>query len=172
MTGEIYCPRCATPCSPDASFCRSCGLQLAAIGSIVRGESPLSRPDRYRPNVNFMRLGMGLFIFGMVLALGGAALKQFDLFPEEWGKTVFLTFIALGMACLGLGFVVPNRRRRHRTAAVASPLEIQAVGTTSQLPEADLEAANAAFSMPARESVMSQPGSVTEGTTRHLKEGN
>ena len=171
MPNELYCPRCAAACQPDASFCRSCGLQLAAIGAIVRGESPLSKPDRFRPNSSFIRAGMGLFMLGLVLALGSAALRSFNIFPEELSRAVFLGFITLGMACIGLGFVFPNRGQRKTHSSASAPEMIPA-STTSQLPEADLQAANAAFSMPRREPAMSQPGSVTESTTRHLKQEN
>lgn len=113
-----------------------------------------------------MRLGIGLFILGMVIALGNAAIKSLGLFPEEWGKMVFLSLVAIGMACLGLGFVIPPKRRKQRAKESdrgPKPAE------TAQLSSPKTNFNEGPFSVPAREPVYSEPGSVTERTTRNLE---
>lgn len=115
-----------------------------------------------------MRMGLCLFIFGLVIGLANGALRSFNLYPDEWGKAIFLGFVTIGMACLGLGLIVPARRKRG-PATKQDVTEIKPATTTSQLPAGDLETADAVFSAPTRERVMAQPGSVTESTTRNLQ---
>jgi hypothetical protein len=167
MAEKIYCPRCSTECLADASYCRTCGLDLSEIGALVRGNSQNSHPDRFRPNRDIMRLGMGLFILGLVVALGNAAIKSLNLFPSEWGKMVFLLLIMLGMACLGIGLVVPARRR-SRSKNKKDP-QMKGPSATNRLPSGRLFTADAVFPAATREPAMSEPGSVTELTTRNLQ---
>ena len=150
----MYCPRCAKEFAPETSFCRTCGLSLDGISQIVNGEAETAPEVRSKPNFNMMRIGIGLFILGLVLGLLNAAFRSFGLFPEEYGKVVFLVVVAMGMLCLGAGFIFPKKYYvKKKAKETLSP----PTGKLDQLPSAD------------RNIDLVPPMSVTEKTTRDLK---
>ncbi len=103
-----------------------------------------------------MRVGMVLFILGLVVALLNAALAGLIGVPEVYGKTFFLLMVAAGMGCLGVGMLVP-RRRRPKTPSTGTTFvnQLNAPATTNHLPP-----------IPAKEFAVP---SVTEDTTRNLR---
>ena len=162
----MYCPRCSKVFSEGTSYCRSCGLSLDGVAEIVSGEAETAPELKFRPNDKIMRLGIAVFILGLVVALGNAALAAAFSLPEVYGKVIFLSCVAFGMLLLGAGFVFPkqtytkrSRRSLFRTARTA-PLD--------ELPSADRNIDDFGFSTGARETVSSEPGSVTDHTTRRL----
>jgi len=114
----MFCPKCGVATSEDAVYCRSCGLSLIPIAEMVAGE-PLERGSALgiRSREGIGRLGLATFILGLVVALLNAAFsKQFD-FPDLYGKTIFLTLIAVGMLVMALSLFLPSyRRTRHKSA--------------------------------------------------------
>jgi hypothetical protein len=159
----MYCPRCATEFqdgSPEA-YCRGCGFELSPVTSLVTGEE--AKPPSRRSPVNspLMRLGMALFILGLVVALLNAALSGLLGVPEVYGKTFFLVMVAVGMGCLGLGMLMPRRQKAKTQKANTFPSQrsapnaLNTPAVTNNLP-------------PLRADQFEIP-SVTEDTTRNLR---
>jgi hypothetical protein len=157
----MYCPKCGLESSDEAVYCRSCGLSLPGVAAIVSG-APSDPLRGLRSQEGIMRLGFGLFLLGLVIALLNAAFSKLLEFPDVYGKTVFLVFIAMGLLVLGAGLFFPSRRssapgkRRRRVLTGADP--------TAPL-----------LSVPAAEEMrvdvtrdLEPVSSVTEHTTRNL----
>jgi len=162
----MYCPRCAKEFESGTAYCRTCGLSLDSVASILSGEKESQPIVKSVPNRDLIRYGIGIFILGMVVALGNGALKAFNLFPDAIGRSIFLSLIMIGMAMMGAGIVFPQKRYIKQNDR--SPRE---AGEPTALPTADLEGLPSAdrsiddIVFPAS---THEPGSVTENTTRHL----
>jgi hypothetical protein len=176
MAENLYCPRCATAFTTGTSFCRSCGLELKRVAEIVKGDAgnvPTAR--RGRSGMGAFGIGFGLFILGLVVGILNAIIRDFGLFPERYGKMVFLLLIAAGLLILGYWMISQITRysrsaRHNRQETEQQPALETAPLVAGELPPADTsELQPIDFPAAAREPVMAEPSSVTEHTTRHLK---
>ena len=163
----MYCPRCAKEFDQGTAYCRTCGLSLDQVALIVNGEQDTEPEIKTSPNRNLMRYGMGVFILGLVIALGNAAIRDLQLFPGAIGKSIFLTLIMIGMALVGAGVVFPQRRYVKRKGRDASDKVQQPVilptSNFDRLPSADRSVDDISSFTNSR-----QPDSVTDHTTRQL----
>ncbi|MBK7934199.1 MAG: hypothetical protein IPK01_12040 [Acidobacteria bacterium] len=114
MAEDLYCPRCGKGFASETSFCRTCGLSLDGVSEIVNGEAESAPEMVSRPNFKLMRFGIGLFIFGTVIGLATAAVRDFDLFPQAYGKLVFMAIVAPGLLLLATGFLFPKKQYKKR----------------------------------------------------------
>jgi len=172
MADDLYCPRCSNRFSIDTSYCRSCGLSLDDVSKIVTGEAETAPEIQTRPNFKLFRLGMGLFIFGMVIGLINGALKDYELYPNSYGKTLFLVIIAAGMLLLGAGFVFPTKKYKKPKVSepniVDADVELDTSPLAGKLEAARVSANDLDFPKDDREPEKIPVGSVTEHTTRNL----
>jgi hypothetical protein len=99
---------------------------------------------------------MAIFILGLVVALLNAAAAGLFGVSEVYGKTFFLLMVAVGLGCLGIGMVMP-RRRKTKTLPAGKDVQraLHTPAATSQLP-------------PLHEEPFPVP-SITEQTTRNLR---
>lgn len=176
MADNLYCPRCSNPFTDGTSYCRSCGLSLDAVSKLVNGEAASAPEIQTRPNFKLMRLGIGLFILGLVIGLINGALRDLGLYPDSYGKMLFLVIVAAGMLMLGAGFVFPKKTYKKRKV---SPMDHQNDPSKSfdTAPLAgELNPANDvdAIHFPTNDRIPdNQPvGSVTESTTRQLRQAD
>lgn len=168
MAENLYCPRCASSFTTGTSYCRTCGLQLAGVSEIVSGDAENAPAVTRRPNFNTVRYGVGFMIFGLVIGLIHGILKDFNLYPERYGKAVVLALVAIAILTMGSAFLFPVKRYKKRPAADAdSPEKLETARLAGELPPADTN--EIVFPAIKREPVMAEPGSITERTTRHLK---
>lgn len=170
MAENLYCPRCAKPFSTDTSYCRTCGLELNGVAEIVSGDAKNAPVVTRRPNFGAMRIGLGLFIFGLVIGLLNGILKDFNLFPERYGKMVFLGFIIMALVTMGSAFIFPTKKYTKRKTSEPSSgpkKKFQTAPLAGQLPEGDQSPIN--FPKKEREPLMAEHASVTEHTTRNLE---
>jgi len=168
MAEDLYCPRCGKGFASETSFCRTCGLSLDGVSEIVNGEAGDAPEMVSRPNFKLMRLGIGMFIVGLVIGLLNGALKDFDLFPQAYGKFVFMAMVALGMLMLGAGFLFPTKHYKKRKPSKSPTLDT--APTKEQLNPAGVN--DIIFPVDTRELEPVAVGSVTESTTRNLKSTN
>ncbi len=171
MSDKIYCPRCGKHCQADTSFCRTCGLALDGVTEIVNADAASAPVITTRPNFKVMRLGIGLFIFGLVIGLLNQAATELGLFPGSYGKIIFLTIIATGMLTMGAGFLFPVKvfkKRKRSSADVDVAGSLNTGPLDAQLPPAKIIDTNISFPKDSREHAAAEPGSVTESTTRQL----
>jgi hypothetical protein len=163
----MYCPRCAKEFESGTSYCRTCGLSLDGVATIVKGEAETEPEFKTGPNRDLMRIGFGCFIFGIVIALGNALVRDLGLWPYDFGKYVFLILVMVGMLLLGVGIVFPKKRyvKRKRSTLPERDEEKQLrTNRLDQLPHAKRSVDDLVSQVRSRE-----PGSVTEPTTRQLR---
>jgi nitrate reductase gamma subunit len=117
-----------------------------------------------------MRIGIACFIFGTVIALANAMVRDLGLFPEALGKYVFMTLVIVGMTLIGGGVVFPQRRyiKKKTAKPTAGADNYLAVLTTplTGLPSADRNVEG--FNVPRDPAEPIPVPSVTESTTRNL----
>jgi len=170
MSEKMYCPRCGKSFSGEISFCRSCGLSLDGVSQIVNGEAESKPVVTRRPNFKLFQIGIALFILGLVVGLINGALRDFELFPQSYGKLVFMLFVAAGMLTLGAGFLFPTKKYAKPKASQRSVTDKISDTTppTGQLNPAQPAVSDIVFPSNKREPEMVPVGSVTERTTRNL----
>ena len=174
MAENLYCPRCGKQFASETSFCRTCGLSLDGVSEIVNGEAGSAPEMVSRPNGKLMRVGIAVFIFGTALALFTAAVKDLGLFPEIYGKMVFLFVVSIGMLLIGAGFVFPSKvYKKHRRTEDFKPARstktLETAPLANSLAPGEPSAAIIDFPVDTRELDPVPVGSVTENTTRNLK---
>lgn len=173
MVEMIFCPRCGLAAEVNISFCRTCGLQLDSVVEFLGKDTLGGGELTSRPNQRAIRFGIGLFMFGTFLGLVHAALRDLDLYPKEYGKIVFMAFLASGMLLLALSVLFPTQtyvRRRAGKQDVVAPE--RAFNTTELEPNAlnPSSVQSIDLDFPAQVSTQQDrvPASVTEHTTRKL----
>jgi hypothetical protein len=120
-------------------------------------------------------VGVGLFILGLVIGLLNAMLRDFQLFPERYGKMVFFLFIILALLTIGSAFLFPtkvyaNRKRSLSDLAADPPTRLDTAPLVGQLSSADpLDLNTINFPQRQPQSVRTPAPSVTEQTTRNLE---
>lgn len=172
MADNLYCPRCAKPFTSETSYCRTCGLALDGVAKIVSGDAENAPVTVRRPNFNGIRYGVVLFIVGLVIGLLNAAIRDFGLFPERYGKVVFFIFIAAGLLTMGSSFLFPVKKyAKRKPAEQDSPVRLETAPLAGGLPPANTADLVNPIDFPKdrREPAMAEPGSITERTTRNLE---
>jgi len=175
MAEKLYCPRCGSQFTGNISYCRTCGLSLDGVSEIVNGEAASAPVIISRPNFKAFRIGIGLVILGLAVGLINGALRDLDLFPQSYGKMLFLFLVAAGMLTMGAGFVFPTKKYAKQKAS-RSTVQKDADEKLDTAPLAGK--LNSAYDSPdeihfpkdGREFEMAEAGSVTEQTTRNLSE--
>ena len=146
-------------------------MALEAVSKIVTGDAENAPVATKRPNYAWFRLGLGLFIVGLVIGLANGAIRDLQIYPEVYGKIVFYLFIAAGLLCLGFSMVFPSKKDVKLTGK-SSGADVPDRLDTSQLsndllpaghPESEIE-----FPENRRYTVGTVPHSVAEHTTRNL----
>ena len=174
MAENLYCPRCAKPFTTDTSYCRTCGLSLDGVAKIVTGDADNAPVRVWRPNFNAIRYGVGIMILGLVIGLLNGMLRDFGLYPDRYGKMVFLAVIAIAMLTMGSAFVFSTRtyKKQKRPDSLPAPdlrEQLETAPLAGQLSPADPDMNIIDFPAAVREPVMAEPGSITERTTRNLE---
>ena len=168
----MYCPRCGKQFEAETGYCRTCGLSLTPVQKIVSGDADNAPVVTSRPNVKTMRIGLGLFILGLAIGLINAAIRDIGLFPDSYGKMVFLILVASGMLTMASGFIFPSKKYSKRKAETSTsesdhPEHIDIGSMTARLlPEN--ESLDNFGPQRDRQPEMIARGSITEHTTRNL----
>lgn len=188
----MYCPRCGSTQSDDTKFCKSCGGNLQGVRDAVATREAGGRIDWNRtwvaemflsgaeqqkrkrqieleagitPEVKRQReikagvitassgIGLSIFLFvlfqGIILSLNNPGSEK-EILSRLWISGVIPIFVGLALIINGL-FVGRGDRRRVNTDSIQS---------NPQLPASDTER------------FMNPPFSVTDQTTRQLKESD
>ncbi|MBK8305113.1 MAG: hypothetical protein WBC19_01350 [Pyrinomonadaceae bacterium] len=171
MAEDLYCPRCGKQFTDGTSFCRTCGLSLDGVSDIVSGESDTKPVVTRRPNFKLFRIGISLFILGLVIGMINGALKDFGLFPDSYGKLIFMLFVAAGMLTLGAGFLFPTTKytkRKPSAVAADTDTKLDTAPLAGSLSSGDANVNVVHFPKDDREFEQLPVPSVTEHTTRDL----
>lgn len=171
MDENLYCPRCGKQFSGKTSYCRTCGLDLSGVTEIVSGDAENAPVTSNTPNATALRLGLGLFLFGTALGLVNIVIRDLELFPEIYGKAVFIAFVIAGILSMGASVVFSSKKypkRENKREEPLSPNEFETVPLAGELLPLDSSANRIEFPRNQREPVLTEPGSVVENTTRQL----
>jgi hypothetical protein len=149
-------------------------LALDGVSKIVSGDAENAPVRVWRPNFNAIRYGVGIMIFGLVVGLIHGMLKDFNLYPERYGKAIVLAIIAVAMLTMGSAFVFSTRtykkqKRPDSLPAPDPPVQLETAPLAGQLSPAAPDMNIIDFPAAVREPVMAEPGSITERTTRNLE---
>lgn len=149
----MFCPKCASPNTDGASFCRSCGANISLVpqaltGQLVRpsepapltDESTCAVPGRPRRTLTLDSAFRSVFM-GIAFLIIAIALSR-SIGAGWWFWMLIPAFSLMGT---GIAQYIRIREQQNRPTPALQPPTVRA---TDQL--------------------LSPPASVTEGTTRHL----
>lgn len=162
----MFCPKCATQNVDGASFCRVCGANISLIPHALTGQLPQAEPleeigfgsrSRRRHGRRelsldhaFKNVFMGVAFLCVALALA------FSRVGTGWWFWMLIP--AFSMMGTGVAQYIRIKEREKR-AVPGLPMQQQSFQPPQPV---------ASFPARATGELVSQPPSVTEGTTRHL----
>ena len=153
----MFCPKCATPNTDGASFCRSCGANISLVPQALTGQlarsseqtdltdgSACAVPGRRKRPLTLDSAFRSVFM-GIAFLLIAIALSR-SIGAGWWFWMLIPAFSLMGT---GIAQYIRIRELQSRPMPMPMPtLQPPTVRATDQL--------------------LSPPASVTEGTTRHL----
>ena len=167
----MFCPKCGTPNTDEAKFCRSCGTDISLVPQAVTGvlaerlaaeeDDPGSRRDRRarrRQNQPIsIERAVRSFFMGLAFIFVAFAARSWAPAGNIWWFWMFIP--AFGMLADGVSTYMRLAEEKKRPAA--PPFYTPAQTAVPPVPRVgELPQRNTGEMIP--------PPSVTEGTTRHL----
>ena len=173
----MYCPQCATANAGDVKFCRSCGLELETVVSALtkpRAKKPGKADPPAEDWIDKRIQGVSSITRGSILmAVSFLLILPFALFlPPTFDApwiliwTVFFGWMTVwgGIeVAYGLSSILESRSKSRLLGELGQDMSIQA-------PRHETVALNDASHTPGSVLTPAPRASVTEGTTRQLKE--
>ena len=165
----MFCPKCATPNTDDARFCRACGTDIGLVPQALSGtlaerlaatendESRHGRRRRHRSGkpVTIERAVQSFFM-GLAFIFIAFAIRTWAPAGNIWWFWMFLPAASLLADGVGTYLRILNERKRLDQPSYPPPhTAVPPPRPVSALPPRDT-------------GEMIPPPSVTEGTTRHL----
>ncbi len=167
----MFCPKCGTPNTDEAKFCRSCGADISLVPQAVSGSlaERLAAEDEglhsRRRRRELRRAGQPItieravrsFFMGLAFIFVAFAAKTWAPAGNIWWFWMFIP--AFGMLADGVSTYLRLAEEKKRPAA--PPFYTPAQTAVPHVPRVgELPSRNTGEMIP--------PPSVTEGTTRHL----
>src|SRR5215210_1127554 len=103
----MYCPNCAAAAKTDQKFCRSCGMELQAVGQLVDAQTDIKKPEPDK--VLFSARQRAMVIWGLILTLAavffGSSVKLLgkENIQLAGDFTPYLMVVNLLLVFLGMG---------------------------------------------------------------------
>ncbi len=168
----MYCPKCGTENTGDVRFCRKCGSELETVAALVEGKLVIAESvekEGYFQNPSWEK-ALVPFFFGVAIMIASFILG-FDPntgAPRPWLALLFIAFPIVGF---GIAQIIKvsnkDKARNSVTVRAAFPGSASESGAKG-LPESRTDYVSPDEGRDRREPEY-VPGSVTEGTTRHLE---
>ena len=160
----MFCPKCAAQNLDGASYCRVCGANISLVPQALTGQLPhaseenLSRAER-RARRRHREVGLDTAFKNAFMGIAFLLVSMAVLFTGRGTRWwFFLLFPAFALMGTGIAQYIRYREMQQRQLASG------AVGQPSIYAPPHVNA----FPHRSTGEVVSQPASVTEGTTRHL----
>jgi hypothetical protein len=156
----MYCPNCGASNSTEQNFCRACGMQLGEISTALLAQASATSNDKLaRSSQTIERVGkIGLYGLGGICTVATASVAFLIVYRAiVYGGNAFALFVPLfwifGTISILYLMYKRSRRRRGRLSEFTQPVSVVADELfTARLCDGK-----------------SEPGSIAEVTTRHLK---
>lgn len=169
----MFCPKCGTQNPDDGRFCRKCGADLGNVSAALSGESrqlrymvdPRKRGVSWEHAITKMFTGLAFLIVAIILGVTGKFGGQVWWF--------WLLIPAFGSLGSGVAQFVQLKKLEKQEAGFSpqnTPNVINSAPQNNALPPTQTD-----YVAPPKQSIYDtgdlaeRPGSVTEGTTRHLQ---
>ena len=155
----MFCSKCGLQNADETKFCRGCGSDLneLAVVATARGSESQSLDEKYialnSRGVRGVLIGLGFFVIAGVVFTTTLNAINFGLFLLMFGMFFLATGISRFYEAKGI----------KRLNKGSSP---------TALPISQTDYLKPARSLYETDSLLSQPRSVTENTTRHLRAGD
>lgn len=167
----MYCPNCAAQNVEGARYCRSCGADISLVPQALTGRlsSALAEAEdegvgrrgrrRRRREKEPATVEGGIKNIFVGVAFFLVAFSVYRFMPGGFVWWYWMLIPAFAAAGEGVGQIMRARREQHMLTPPFRP-----AATTSVPPAARLN------ELPPRDTseIYTPPGSITEGTTRHL----
>jgi hypothetical protein len=169
----MFCPKCGTQNPDDGRFCRSCGADLGNVSAALSGKLPKSqylvdprkRGVSWEHAITKIFTGLAFLIVALILGITGKFGGQ-----AWWFWLLIPAFGSLGS---GVAQIVQLKKLEKQEAAFAPQNTNNVISSAPQnnaLPPTQTDyVAPPAQSIYETGELAERPGSVTEGTTRHLQ---
>lgn len=152
----MFCPKCGSQNADETKFCRGCGAELTNVLAVVDGRKSDSMALAEKYITSFSRGVAGVSIGVGFLIISGIV---FSIPPI--GGFFWLLPLAFAVLCLSGGI-----SRFVQAKGIKSLIKRD---ETSELPPMQTEFIKPTRSIYQTDELLSSPSSVTEHTTRHLK---
>jgi len=168
----MYCPKCGTENNSEVRFCRNCGADLETVSALVEGRLVVSEESEkkgYFHNPSWEKAFVPFFFGVAVMIL--SFILGFDPntgAPNPWLAMLFVAFPILGFGIAQI-IKVSNKDKERNSVKVRSASGGKTAESGSKaLPESRTDYVSPGEGRERREPEY-VPGSVVEGTTRHLQ---
>jgi len=186
LTKIMFCPKCGTQNPDDGRFCRTCGADLGNVAAALSGKpnnksrgfgmiEPIQPPylvDPRKRGVSWEHAmtkiftGLAFLIVSIILGVSG----------KFGGQSWWFWLLIPAFGSLGSGFAqVIQLKKLERKEAAFAPPNTQNTISSAAPPNNALPPTQTDYVAPPKQSIYDtgelaeRPGSVTEGTTRHLE---
>ena len=155
----MFCPRCSAENNLEQKYCRQCGLQLTAARIALHGgvDEALAR---YWSGEGLLAGGSIFLILSVLVAFANIFLNS-----GPWNYAVIINLLiglVVTLPMITIGMVRLRRARR------ALQLKDEQGQLASDHPQGEKTLAASTHPTDRLLSAVEAPGSITEGTTRHL----
>ena len=171
----MFCPKCGTQNPDDGRFCRSCGADLGNVSAAMSGRppqrmqytvDPRKRGVSWEHAITKIFTGLAFLIVSIILGMTGKFGAQVWWF--------WLLIPAFGSLGSGIAQVFQLKKLEKQEASFApeeTKNSIKSAPPNNALPptQTDYAAPPPRASIYDTGELTERPGSVTEGTTRHLE---
>ncbi|HWW74637.1 MAG TPA: zinc ribbon domain-containing protein [Pyrinomonadaceae bacterium] len=156
----MFCPQCGTENNPEQKYCRRCGQQVTDARIALRGGAD-DALKRYQKGARLLSIGSLFLLFSVLAALANSLSR-----PGPRNYAVIINLL-IGLVITGPLIVTGMARLRCARRALRLKDEPgQLAGGHSPGEETFAASAHPTARLLER---VATPGSITEGTTRHLQ---
>ena len=172
----MHCPRCGHQQNSDEiRFCTKCGLAMSEVKEILVPELRKNKAKKKKNNIGKgVRQGLAMMLFGFVLITILAILRDLGIVPQVFVKIAALVFCVGGVIRMGLPFIFNENKRQPKDDSPVSDATTQNLfektANDKSLPEAQYYPPINFGAKNYDTGEMFQPASVTENTTKLLKD--
>ena len=171
----MHCPRCGHQQNSDEiSFCAKCGFELSGVKELLALEFRETKAERKRKFHKAQRQGFSMILFGLVVILILAILRDFFTVPKALITASVLIFMVGGMIRMVSPYIFGgNNMKESKNNLPDDNLETSKLNNEQifdkSLPEAEYRPPINFGTKKFDTNELVSPSSITEDTTRQLE---